>query len=68
MTARGEGRALDPRVIRGIERVTGEHYDPETRQWTPAVFASAGLAAGTGGVSAPPAEPDTSTDDTSPEG
>ena len=52
------GRRYDPDLIRGIERVAGEHHDPETGQWVPAVFASAGLAGGTGGVSAPPAEPD----------
>ena len=55
------GRRHDPDLIRGIERVAGEHHDPETGQWVPAVFATAGLASGAGGVSAPPAEPDTNT-------
>jgi hypothetical protein len=68
VTARGEGRALDPDVIHGIERVAGEHHDPETRTWTRAVFASAGLAAGTGGVSAPPAESAPESDSQNPEG
>lgn len=26
--------AIDPYVIRGIERLTGEHYDPATGEWT----------------------------------
>ena len=47
----------DPDVIRGIERVTGERYDPESDTWqpadpeVPALIVHAGVACASAGAS-----------------